>query len=64
MAIKLVEMKYRSCMDDCVKKYIVDEDADLENLPKSAPSSYALCPKTGKMKSVNASGEWVDFGEG
>lgn len=61
MAIKLVEMKYRSCMDDCVKKYIVDEDADLENLPKSAPSSTALSP-SGKMKIVNASGEWVEFG--
>lgn len=63
MGHRLVSMKYHSCMDDCVKKYIVDEDADLENLPKSAPSSFAIAP-SGKAKIVNASGEWVDFGEG
>lgn len=63
MGYKVVKSEYRSCMDDFVKKYIVDSDADFANLPKSAPSSDALSP-SGKMKIVNASGEWVDFGEG
>ena len=45
------------------REYIVDTDADFANLPKSDPSSTAVSP-SGKVKIVNASGEWVDFGEG
>lgn len=63
MAYKVVEIEYRSCMDDFVKKYVVDSDADFAKLPKSAPTSTALSP-SGKVKMVNASGAWVDFGEG
>ena len=59
--VKMVSIKYCSAMDDCQKEFIVDTDADFANLPKSAPSSTALSP-SGKMKIVNASGEWVDFG--
>lgn len=63
MAYKVVEIEYRSCMDDFVKKYVVDSDADFAKLPKSAPASTAISP-SGKIMIVNASGEWVDFGEG
>lgn len=62
MAYKVVEIEYRSCMDDFVKKYVVDSDADFATLPKSAPTSTALSP-SGKVQMVNASGDWVAFGE-
>ena len=63
MAYKRVKREYNHCCCDYVCKYIVDSDADFANLPKSAPASEALSP-SGKIMIVNASGEWVAFGEG
>lgn len=61
--IKLVRKIYSVCLSDCICEYVVDTDADFANLPKSAPTSTAISP-SGKIKIVNASGEWVAFGEG
>lgn len=47
-----------------VKEFIVDSDADFENLPKCDPASEALNPHNGKLYMVDASGNWVEFGAG
>lgn len=63
MAIKLIEMKYHSCMDDCKCEYITDTDADLENLPKcTGTGSTAVSLESGRVKAVNTQGKWVEFG--
>lgn len=62
MAIKLISLEYCECVNDYRREYIVDSDADFENLPKSCVGSTALSP-SGAMRIVNASGEWVPFGE-
>ena len=62
MAIKLIDRTYRECVDDYELQFIVDSDADFANLPKSCVGSTALSP-SGAMRIVNASGEWVPFGE-
>lgn len=63
MAIKLVKMKYHSCMDDCVKEYIADTDADLSNLPEcTGTGSTAVSLESGKVMVVNTQGKWVEFG--
>lgn len=61
--IKLVRKIYSVCLGECISEYVVDSDADFAKLPKSAPTSTAISP-SGKIKIVNASGEWVAFGEG
>jgi hypothetical protein len=43
-------------------EFIVDSDADFANLPKACPGSTALCPASGTVMVVNASGNWVKFG--
>ena len=62
MAIKLISKEYCACVDDYRCEYIVDSDTDFANLPKSCVGSTALSP-SGAMHIVNASGEWVPFGE-
>lgn len=47
-----------------VKEFIVDSDADFENLPNCDPTSAALNPHNGKVFVVDASGNWVEFGAG
>lgn len=42
---------------------ICDTDADFDNLPEAAPGSCALSVATGNIRAVNASGNWVAFGE-
>ncbi len=61
MAIKLVNSEGCTHTDVYRCEFIVDSDADFENLPAACPGSMALSP-SGKMMMVNASGEWVAFG--
>lgn len=45
------------------REYLVDTDADLENLPECPiPGSTAVSIASGKIKVVNTKGKWVDFG--
>ena len=61
MAIKKVNSEGCTSTDIYRCEFIVDTDADFENLPAACPGSMALSP-SGKMMIVNASGEWVKFG--
>lgn len=62
MAIKLISSEYCACVNDYRREYICDSDGDFANLPKSCVGSTALSP-SGAIRMVNASGEWVPFGE-
>lgn len=62
MAIKLVNQKWNPYVGDHQCEFIVDSNADFENLPESCVGGTALCPKSGTVMVVNASGEWVKFG--
>ena len=62
MAIKLIKREYCAVVDCYRSEYIVDTDADFENLPEASTGSTALSVETGNVKIVNASGEWVAFG--
>ena len=62
MAIKLVGREYCAHLDDYRHEYICDADVDFMDLPKSCVGSTALST-SGAIRMVNASGEWVPFGE-
>ena len=63
MAIQQIR-PYSTC-DKRRYDYIMDTDADVENLPKTcAAGSTALSAASGKMFIVNASGDWVELGGG
>ena len=62
MAIKIINESYCSFEGAYRREYVVDSDADFANLPESCTGSTALSP-SGAMQIVNASGEWVAFGE-
>lgn len=64
MAIKLIDEKYNPFPGLSRKEYLCDTDADFENLPEAAPGSGAVSVETGNIQVVNASGNWVAFGEG
>lgn len=61
MAIKLINKEWCAYADDFRCEFIVDSDADFENLPSACPGSMAVSP-SGAVKIVNASGQWVAFG--
>lgn len=62
MAHKLVDRKYCACLDDYKCEFIVDTDADLENLPQAGTGSTAVSLESGKVMVVNTQGNWVVFG--
>ena len=62
MAYKLISRDYCAHVDDYRHEYICDSNKDFENLPKCCPGSTAICP-SGDIYMVNASGEWMPFGE-
>ena len=49
--------------DNVRKKFIVDSDADVKNLPACCASSVAIVAAGGKVYMVNASGQWVEAGQ-
>ena len=61
MAIVLISSVYCPSIDDYKREYMVDSEADFENLPQSGAGSTAVSP-SGDVQVVNASGEWVEFG--
>ena len=60
MAIKCVKHDWSE--GDCRKDFIVDTNADFENLPKCCVGSTALSAESGDVMIVNASGNWVKMG--
>lgn len=62
MAIECISNKWNHALKAPVKKFIMDTEADVADLPKCAPSSVAIVAEGGKAYNVNASGEWVACG--
>ena len=62
MAFKCVSNKWNNALKAPVKKFIMDSEADVPNLPKCSPSSVAIVAEGGKAYTVNASGQWVPCG--
>lgn len=63
MAIKLIEEKWAPLVGH-KRKYILDTEADVADLPDSAAGSTAVVIATANVYAVNASGQWALFGEG
>ena len=64
MAYKQVGKNWHHDLSTTAKKYIVDSEADIANLPKCATGSFALVANGGAVYVVNASGEWSNIGSG
>jgi hypothetical protein len=62
MPYKKISERFCPCINDFVREYIADTDADLENLPKSGTGSTGVSLESGKVKAVNTQGDWVNFG--
>ena len=62
MASKFIKAEYRMCLNDYYYEFVCDTDADFASLPKCGTGSTAVSLESGKVKVVNASGEWVAFG--
>lgn len=62
MAFKVVSSEYCAFDDNYRKEFVVDSDDDFEELPQCCAGSTAISP-SGAVCIVNASGEWVPFGE-
>ena len=63
MAIKCIGQKWCPDARDYSKELILDTEADVSALPECCPGSTALVCSTGEVRIVNASGQWVVFGE-
>lgn len=62
MAIKEIGRKWCASVGNYRKKFIIDSEEDVGNLPKCCTGSTAIVAEGGKTYIVNASGEWVAFG--
>ena len=53
----------KGCPSDNIRrKFIMDSESDVQNLPTCCASSVAIVAEGGKVYMVNASGNWVEFG--
>lgn len=62
MAIKLMTREWCKCAHEYKHEYIVDTDADLNDLPECGTGSTAVSLESGTVKVVNTQGKWVTFG--
>lgn len=62
MAYKMISVKHCVPADVFVKRFVVDSEADIANLPQCDPGSTAVVAEGGKNYMVNASGVWVEGG--
>jgi hypothetical protein len=62
MAIKMVNSEGCTHADVYRCDFIVDTNADFENLPKCCVGSTALSAESGDVMIVNASSNWVKMG--
>lgn len=63
MAIKMINQTYCPYCKEYREDYICDTNEDFANLPKCITGSTAVSIKTGDIRMVNTSGEWVAFAE-
>ena len=61
MADKLIETKRNYVLKVTQKTFVLDSEADKENLPPCDAGSIAYVANGGKIFMANASGEWVNF---
>ena len=61
MAYKLIETKRNYVLKVNQKTFVLDSEADKENLPPCDAGSIAYVAKGGKVFMANTSGEWDDF---
>jgi hypothetical protein len=62
MAYKQISREWCAYVSAYKEEFICDTDADFAQLPECSTGSAALSVASGKVRVVNASGEWVDFG--
>jgi hypothetical protein len=62
MAIKQTGQKWNPILVTTKRKFIIDNEQDVVDLPTCCPGSYALCVDGGIVYMVNASGEWKKMG--
>lgn len=62
MGIKCLSGHYSSYKEP-PREFIVDTDADFENLPDACPGSKAISLWSKKERVVNTKGRWVPYGE-
>ena len=61
MAIKRID-KVGVPYEQAPKRFIMDSEADVPNLPTCCPGSTAVCAEGGTVYMVNASGKWTKTG--
>lgn len=61
MAYKLIETKRNYVLKVNQKTFVLDSEADKENLPPCDAGSIAYVAKGGKVFMANTSGGWDDF---
>ena len=62
MAYKCISCSWSDTLRTMKRKFILDTEADLADLPESSPGSLAVVAEGGKAFIVNASGAWVEHG--
>ena len=62
MAIKCISNKWNPALGAVTKKFIMDSEADVADLPKCAPSSVAIAAEGGAVYAANTAGRWVKHG--
>lgn len=62
MAFKLIDSKYCASLNDEIKEYICDTDADFADLPTACTGSTAVSIESGAVMVVNTAGQWATFG--
>ena len=62
MAYELVGKEWSPIQQEYRLSYIVDTEADINDIPKCCVGSHALVVDKGAILMVNASGNWVPFG--
>ena len=61
---KLIDIEYCECQQARIEHYVVDTDADFDNLPTgtAGTGSTATSLASKKVMVVNTEGKWVPFG--
>lgn len=62
MAIMCVSRMWNDCVDGYIRKFLVDTESDVADLPTCCPGSSAIVAEGGKQYIVNTCGVWVECG--
>lgn len=58
--VKLIDTHYKSACCHRAEEWLIDTDAEVKDLPKAPPGSYAISAETGKKFHVKVNGEWTN----